>query len=45
MMIAKFFRNFASRKCEGNTGKSVERDESLCDDVEAVRSLYSYVTG
>ena len=34
MVTAKFLRNLASRKCEGNTGKSVEQDESLCDDVE-----------
>ena len=40
-MIAKFKRNFACRKCEGNIGMAVEPKEKLCDQVETVRAYIS----
>ena len=30
MVTQKFQRNFACRKCEGNIGKAVEQEETLC---------------
>ena len=30
-------RNYACRKCEGNTGKAVKQDKTLCNVVETVR--------
>ena len=39
MVTPKFSRNFACRKCEGNIGETVEQEEKLCDEVEAVQEF------
>ena len=31
--------NFACRKCEGNIGERMEKEEKLCSEVEAVREF------
>ena len=36
-MTARFARYFACRKCERNIGKTLEHEEKVCDEVEAVR--------
>ena len=38
----KFSINFACQRCEGNIGEAVEQEETLCDEVEAVRE-FTYV--
>ena len=37
--------NFACRICEGDIGEAVEQEETLCDEVETVRSSCILVTG
>ena len=34
-----FSRIVAHRKCEGNIGKAVEQEETLCDKMETVRDF------
>ena len=34
-MTQKFSKNYALRKCEGDTRKAVTHEEKLCDEVEA----------
>ena len=38
-MTTKLSRNFTCRKCDGNIGKTVEREDKLCDEVEAVQEF------
>ena len=38
-MTPKFYGNVACRKCEGNIGEAVEKEEKLCDKVETVREF------
>ena len=35
-MTTKFQRTYACKKCEGNIGEAVEREEKLCDEVATV---------
>ena len=36
MVTPKFLRNFTYKKCEGNIGEAVKREENSCDKVESV---------
>ena len=38
-LTAKFSRNIACRKCEGNIGEAVEQEVKLGDIVETVREF------
>ena len=38
-VTTKFSRNFACRKYEGNIGETVEHEEKLCDEEDAVREF------
>ena len=38
-MTAKIQRNFVCKKCEGNIGEVVEKQEKLCDEVQTVREF------
>ena len=38
-MTKTFLRSFASGKYEGNIGKAVEQEETLCDEVETAREF------
>ena len=38
-MTAKLSMNFSCRKCEWNIWGSVEREETLCNEVETLREL------
>ena len=35
----KFARKFACKKCEQNIVEAVEQEETLCDEVQAVREF------
>ena len=39
MVTPRLSINFACRKCEGNIGEAVKREENLCDEVETVRQF------
>ena len=38
-MTPKFLKGFTCRKCEGNIGEAVKKEEKLCDEVETVREF------
>ena len=44
-MTTRFKRNSTCRRCQWNIEESVELEESLCDEVEAVGSSLVLVTG
>ena len=45
MVTLNFARNLTCRKCEGNIGEAVEKEEKLYDEVETVQNSHILVTG